>query len=334
MKRILLGVFSALAVFTAHGQTSGLPAGFPESVFKQLLLGGKVQNQGDPNRFSTVASNPSCRFFDGYIDNGNGTVTDPRNGLMWKKCLEGTEWNGSACWSKEHPYIAKTWLQALNAAKDSQYLDKKGWRLPTKPELQSITGDPANCKLNTRYYPDGYIAISRAIDPEGVDGMRGRFERTFWTSDKWDNSKDKVFVVTTLNGVAGYEDTDKDQFVRLVHDGAAITSEKLTNELSQKEAVLKRERDDAYDAARQKEKDELEAYRQQLRRERNEGKSRGGVSSLNFLDISKTYGVRCNNGTNDVLTINSVSRTYCGSASNGAWECFQQPASAAQHICR
>ena len=32
-----------------------------------------------------------------YTVHGDGTVTDTRTGLMWKQCLEGQTWSGSAC---------------------------------------------------------------------------------------------------------------------------------------------------------------------------------------------------------------------------------------------
>jgi hypothetical protein len=31
----------------------------------------------------------ACQPFENYLDSGDGTVTDPRTGLMWKHCSEG-----------------------------------------------------------------------------------------------------------------------------------------------------------------------------------------------------------------------------------------------------
>ena len=30
------------------------------------------------------------------VDNGDGTVSDPKTGLVWKKCPEGQTWNSGA----------------------------------------------------------------------------------------------------------------------------------------------------------------------------------------------------------------------------------------------
>lgn len=38
-------------------------------------------------------STPTSRF----TDNGNGTVTDTKTGIMWKRCAEGQIWTGSTC---------------------------------------------------------------------------------------------------------------------------------------------------------------------------------------------------------------------------------------------
>jgi Protein of unknown function (DUF1566) len=346
MKRILLGFFSALAVFTAHGQTSGLPAGFPESVFKQLLLGGKVQNQGDPNRFSTVPSNPSCRFFDGFADNGDGTVTDPRSGLMWKKCPEGAKWTGSICaQGDENPQM--TWLRAAELASTSSFAGTKGWRLPTVPELKAVTGayriQPINglsnngCEMNFSYWANedekiGKIAASKSLEPVG--SFRP-IQRIYWSSEK-NTSMYKDGWISLMDFGKGQElmaQPHQQNYARLVRDGVSQQSVESSDALKKEASEMIKRREESIDKMMREHKEDMEAYREQLKRSRLEGKSRGGVDTFNYLDISKTYGVRCNNGTNDVLTINSVSRTYCGSASNGAWECFQQPASAAQHIC-
>lgn len=66
-------------------------------------------------------------------DNQDGTISDPKTGLIWKKCSEGQQWdstnnacNGSAAFF--------TWQQALQHAQE----DNTNWRLPNVKELNSI----------------------------------------------------------------------------------------------------------------------------------------------------------------------------------------------------
>ena len=72
------------------------------------------------------------------IDNGNGTITDLKTGLMWKQCLEGV--SGSSCETGLPDTF--TWQQALqqpglvnNAGGFAGYTD---WRLPNVKELVSL----------------------------------------------------------------------------------------------------------------------------------------------------------------------------------------------------
>ncbi|MCI5149984.1 MAG: DUF1566 domain-containing protein [Candidatus Electrothrix sp. MAN1_4] len=83
---------------------------------------------------SMPASTPNSQL----IDNGNGTVTDLKTDLMWKKCLEGV--SGTSCTIGSPDSF--TWQQALeqpgvvnNGAGFAGYTD---WRLPNIKELISI----------------------------------------------------------------------------------------------------------------------------------------------------------------------------------------------------
>lgn len=78
------------------------------------------------------SATPSQRF----NDHGNGTLTDSRTGLMWKKCLEGQE--GSSCFGRP---IQMPWELAANQAQlasSDKFAGYDGWRLPSLAELESI----------------------------------------------------------------------------------------------------------------------------------------------------------------------------------------------------
>lgn len=59
----------------------------------------------------------------GLIDNENGTVTDPKTGLMWKRVMEGTF----------------TWNDAVEKFKGcDRFAGYNDWRLPTIAELKTL----------------------------------------------------------------------------------------------------------------------------------------------------------------------------------------------------
>jgi hypothetical protein len=63
-----------------------------------------------------------------FVDNGNGTVSDRRAGLMWLK--------------DANPCGAKNWEEAKKFCEKLNYAGYRDWRLPTKAELQGIGTDP------------------------------------------------------------------------------------------------------------------------------------------------------------------------------------------------
>lgn len=91
-----------------------------------------------------------CNYFDNFKDNGNGTVTDPRNGWIWKRCIEGYKFEKNSCVitseGLEHDGINLFWEQSMEYAKKHKFIGKNDWRLPTKDEYLAILGDEAGCK--------------------------------------------------------------------------------------------------------------------------------------------------------------------------------------------
>ncbi len=87
---------------------------------------------GNPNA-NVVESTPSADF----TDNGNGTVTHAKTGLMWKQCAEGLF--GATCVTgAAAATTTMTWSNALAAAEGSSFAGFTDWRLPNFKELYSI----------------------------------------------------------------------------------------------------------------------------------------------------------------------------------------------------
>jgi len=98
---------------------------------------------------SIVASTPTADF----IDNGNGTVTHTKTGLVWKRCSEGKIWNGSFCTGTSFLY---TWQAGLQRA---QTLNNSGgfatftdWRVPNQNELKSIVERRCSPAVNSTIF--------------------------------------------------------------------------------------------------------------------------------------------------------------------------------------
>ena len=129
----------------------------------------------------------ACNFFDGFTDNLDGTVTDPRSGLIWKQCAEGFKVNGwNGCKGSSDTL---TWIESMKLAKDSNFLGKKDWRLPTKSEFEQVAGSFEDCRGNA--YEKGEYAASKLIaHPILNNGSAGYF----WSTTPGSN-RDTAWVV-------------------------------------------------------------------------------------------------------------------------------------------
>ncbi|MCI5209360.1 MAG: DUF1566 domain-containing protein [Candidatus Electrothrix sp. ATG2] len=86
-----------------------------------------------------------------YIDHGDGTVTDTKTGLMWKRCSEGL--SGVNCEDgKAEEY---TWNDAVKRFKNVAYAGSTDWRLPTIDELKTLMYCSKG-KDKEGYCKDGY----------------------------------------------------------------------------------------------------------------------------------------------------------------------------------
>jgi hypothetical protein len=72
---------------------------------------------------------------DRFTDNGDGTITDHKLGLMWSK----TDNQGDINWIQAEKWVQYTFPDTLEKKYDN-------WRLPTLAELQSILVENKNAK--------------------------------------------------------------------------------------------------------------------------------------------------------------------------------------------
>ncbi|MDX9700038.1 MAG: DUF1566 domain-containing protein [Rhodocyclaceae bacterium] len=85
-----------------------------------------------------------------YVDHGDGTVTDTRTSLMWKKCVEGL--SGPNC-DAGYPQ-GFLWRTALEHAESHVFSAYNDWRLPSIKELRSLVEEcRSSPALNTSIFP-------------------------------------------------------------------------------------------------------------------------------------------------------------------------------------
>lgn len=161
-----------------------------------------------------------CSPPDSYLDNKNGTYTDKRTRIMWKRCPETTSWvadtNSCAPQGNDPVNLATevNYGQALEMAAQSRYLGYSNWRLPTLSELKGVLGQ--DCDRNT----NGGAAAAAAIAPS-LRRSQGQspYYGTFWTATMDPaNPTTKAKVVSFSTG---WDMTTEVQYVslaRLVRD--------------------------------------------------------------------------------------------------------------------
>lgn len=119
-----------------------------------------------------------------YLDHGDGTVTDIRTGLMWKKCTEGL--SGGGCQSGSAQGFS--WSNALSHAEASDFAGYNDWRLPNVKELSTLI---EHCRfmpsINTSRFPNTPIdSFPRdafwSSSPVALDFDRAWFV-SFWLGD-------------------------------------------------------------------------------------------------------------------------------------------------------
>ncbi len=83
------------------------------------------------SRADLAPSNPDLI----YRDHGDGTVTDLRSRLMWKRCAEGQSWRDNACGGTASVF---DWGAALAQARESTFAGHRDWRVPNIKELRAL----------------------------------------------------------------------------------------------------------------------------------------------------------------------------------------------------
>ena len=118
---------------------------------------------------SIPASTPDSQF----IDNNDGTITDSKTGLMWKKCLEGA--SGDSCEEGLVGYF--TWQAALQQIETVNtgggFAGHSDWRFPNIRELISIVEEQCyEPSINLNRFPNTPISYAWSSSPDSNNEAR------------------------------------------------------------------------------------------------------------------------------------------------------------------
>ena len=172
------------------------------SVFSSLFMvltgsyNGAVYAGGCFDDSQMPATTPDNRF----DDLGDGTIRDKITGLMWKKCVQGMDFNTDCATGT---LVVKTWQEALQNADNESFSGVSDWRLPNKNELFSIVESRcAEPSINWTIFPN-------------ADGSKQ------WTSTHWygHDTALQAIVVFFRNGTIENTNAGNVHAFRLVRGG-------------------------------------------------------------------------------------------------------------------
>jgi len=158
-----------------------------------------------------------------YKDNKDGTITNTKTKLQWKRCSEGQTWNGRTCTGAAETF---TWAEAMKLR--SEFAGHSDWRLPTIAELSTLVYCSNGKQL--KFNESGFGTIEHEGRNDCGSNTRGDYRRptidtqafpntpqdSFWSASPSAASTDYAWVVYFGFGNVYWNSKDYDYSVRLV----------------------------------------------------------------------------------------------------------------------
>ncbi|MBI4837940.1 MAG: DUF1566 domain-containing protein, partial [Nitrospirae bacterium] len=172
---------------------------YPNYAWAVHFYGGNVSSHNKTNSYYVRCVRSGQYPEQGFTDNGNGTVTDNKTGLVWQQGEPGYMSWGSAL----------SYCEGLNLGVNSD------WRLPNIKELESLTDDtrfgPA---IDTSFFPDVYAFF-------------------YWSSTTFAGHPSYAWTVDFYYGYVGSRHKHGNYYVRCVRGGIDDDGDGLSNSLEQ-----------------------------------------------------------------------------------------------------
>lgn len=163
---------------------------YPAIILAALFFSGTTQAACEPDNPDEI-----------YEIHGDGTVTDSRTGLMWKRCAEGLA--GDECDTGQVSEM--TWSGALEHARSCEFAGHDDWRLPNVRELQSLA--ERGC--------DASPAINQIVFPNTPSSF-------FWSGSPLTVYSSHAWSVSFDYGSSYHNGRYKESHVRLVRGGQSF----------------------------------------------------------------------------------------------------------------
>ncbi|MCW5212417.1 DUF1566 domain-containing protein [Desulfobulbus sp. TB] len=145
-----------------------------------------------------------------YIDHGNGTITDTKTGLMWKRCSEGL--SGVNC--EEGKVERYTWDEAVKRFKYVEYAGYSDWRLPTIDELKTLVY--CSKGMNKK---NGWCNNESKKPTINQQAFQNTKKLPYWSGSPNAGYSDYAWYVLFSNGFSGFNYRYGYFAVRLVRSG-------------------------------------------------------------------------------------------------------------------
>jgi hypothetical protein len=158
-----------------------------------------------------------------YTDNGDGTITDNRTGLMWeKKSRDGSihDYGNSYTWSgASYPgpdimdgTITSTFLATLNGG--GGFAGHTDWRIPNRFELETIANlDNQTPAVDTAFNTNCVASCT-------VTTCSCTWASLYWSSTTWQGNPAGAWYVDFIDGLVNFSAKSFGYFARAVRGGS------------------------------------------------------------------------------------------------------------------
>ena len=116
--------------------------------------------------FAATAAQAQTRY---SVSADGQEVLDTQTNLLWRRCTEGTQWDGKACKGKPTKF---KFAASKVAAEKIATATGKAWRVPTKDELDGLVlKSKKKPRIDTTAFPNTPPALFLSSRPGFEDGL-------------------------------------------------------------------------------------------------------------------------------------------------------------------
>ncbi|MCI5177884.1 MAG: DUF1566 domain-containing protein [Candidatus Electrothrix sp. AW3_4] len=172
---------------------------------------GAAEQITDPAETAETNSATAEKTKEQYIDNYDGTITDTKTGLMWKRCAEGL--SGENCEKGEAKEY--DWNDEVQRFKNVSYANYSDWRMPTIDELKTLV----YCSKGVKDKDTGECnkeSETPTINQQAFPNTKYSRFSDYWSGSPLADPSGYAWYVNFTGGYSGVSISDYKYAVRLV----------------------------------------------------------------------------------------------------------------------